>query len=112
MSGAFDTPGPATVWVRLRVPVVGGHEPSPLQRVAAAADFGNGVSAVLDFARYSFINPDLTVSLSRPAVGVWVCLDAATHTGIPGVALAASTLFDTEGPIGQSVQSLLVEPRG
>jgi hypothetical protein len=111
VSGSFGTPGPATVWVRLTVPVVGGREPSPLQRVAAAADFGNGVSAVLDFARYSFINPDLTVTLARPAVGQWVCLDAVTRTGIPGVAVASSTLFDLEGPIGQSVQSLLVEPR-
>ena len=111
VAGSFSEPGPATVWVRLAVPVVAGQPTSALQRVAGAADFGNGVSAVLDFGRYLFINPDLTVSLLRPPVGEWVCLDAVTTLGDPGVALAESRLFDVEGPIGRSVQSLLVEPR-
>jgi len=34
-------------WIRLRVPVVAGEETSPLARLAAIADFGNGVSWVL-----------------------------------------------------------------
>lgn len=111
VAGAFDRPGPATVWVRLAVPVVPGEEPTPLQRVAAAADFGNGVSAELDFARYLFLNPDLSVHLQRPAIGEWVCLDASTAIGIPGIGVAHSALWDTHGPIGHSLQSLLVEPR-
>jgi Thioesterase-like superfamily len=112
VAGAFDARGPATVWVRLAVPVVPGEEPTPLQRVVAASDFGNGVSSELDFARYLFINPDLTVHLQRPAVGEWVCLDASTRIGIPGVGLAQSALWDAHGPIGHALQSLLVEPRG
>jgi len=51
------------------------------------------------------------VHLHRPAVGEWVCLDASTTIGIPGVGLAESRLWDVHGPIGRSVQSLLVEPR-
>ena len=39
-----------------------------MQRTAAAADFGNGVSRILDFETHVFINPDLTVSLSRVPV--------------------------------------------
>ena len=109
--GHFAKRGPATVWVRLAVPVVPGEEPSPLQRVAAASDFGNGVSSELDFARHIFINPDLTVYVHRPALGEWVCLDASTTIGIPGVGLAESRLWDVHGPIGRSLQSLLVEPR-
>jgi hypothetical protein len=36
---------------------------------------------VLDFQRYLFINPDLSVCLiQRPAIGEWVCLDARTDT--------------------------------
>jgi hypothetical protein len=111
VAGAFGPRGPATVWVRLAVPVVRGEEPSPLQRVMAAADFGNGVSSELDFARYIFINPDLSVHLHRPALGDWVCLDASTTIGMPGVGLAQSALWDAHGPIGRSLQSLLVEPR-
>src|SRR5262249_51871874 len=47
VAGGFDRPGPATDWIRLRVPLVAGEPTSPLCRVAAAADFGNGVSWVL-----------------------------------------------------------------
>jgi hypothetical protein len=111
VAGEFGRRGPATVWVRLAVPVVPGEQPSPLERVAGAADFGNGVSALLDFQNYVFINPDLTVFLERPAVGEWIGLDARTTLGVPGVGLAQSVLWDENGPIGTSVQNLLVERR-
>jgi hypothetical protein len=111
VGGEFGRRGPATVWVRLAVPVVPGEEPSPLERVAAASDFGNGVSSLFDFQNYLFINPDLTVFVNRPAVGAWICLDARTALGTPGVGLAQSVLWDVEGPLGRSLQSLLVERR-
>ena len=111
LDGAFGANGPSTVWVRLAVPVVPGEEPSPLSRVAGASDFGNGVSSVLDFQRYLFINPDLTVYLDRPAIGEWVCLDARTTLGTPGVGIAQSVLWDVHGPLGRSLQSLLIERR-
>jgi acyl-coenzyme A thioesterase PaaI-like protein len=111
LSGDFSRTGPSTVWVRLAVPVVSGEVPSPLERVAAASDFGNGVSSVLDFERYLFINPDLSVHLDRPAVGEWICLDARTTLGATGVGLAQSAIWDVEGPIGRSLQSLLIEAR-
>ena len=47
VTGGFLDPGPATVWMRMRVPLVEGEEPSALQRVLVAADSGNGVSAAL-----------------------------------------------------------------
>src|SRR5439155_1370466 len=37
VAGGFDRPGPATDWIRLRVPLVAGEPTSPLCRVAAAA---------------------------------------------------------------------------
>ena len=109
--GHFDRQGPASVWIRLAVPVVAGEEPTSLERVAAAADFGNGISSVLDFARFVLINPDLTVYVDRPAHGEWVCLDAATRLGPPGVGLAESALWDAHGPIGRALQSLVVKRR-
>src|SRR5947209_197759 len=57
VSGIFGG-GPATAWFRLRVPLVAGEDPTPLQRLAAAGDFGNGISAILDWGEYMFINPD------------------------------------------------------
>ena len=40
--------GPGAVWFRLAHPLVQGEAPSPYQRVAVAADSGNGISAALD----------------------------------------------------------------
>ena len=111
VDGAFDTLGPSTVWVRLRAPVVPGELPSPLQRAAAAADFGNGVSAVLPFDQWRFLNPDLTVVLHRPPVGEWVGLQARTDLGVPGVGVATSVLWDTQATFGSATQTLVVEHR-
>ena len=108
-AGSWTDTGPATVWFRLRVPIVAGEAPSPLQRVAAAADFGNGVSSALPRGQYLFINPDLTVHLHRHPVGEWVAVDAETNAEPVGVGLAVSTLHDERGPIGRAVQSLLVD---
>lgn len=108
--GSFDTAGPAVDWIRLRVPLIAGEPTAPLSRVAAAADFGNGISWVLHRADgYSFINPDLTIYLHRHPVGEWVCLDAATYPQATGIGLAESGLFDEQGPIGRAAQSLLIE---
>jgi len=107
--GAFLEPGPATVWMRMRVPLVAGEDPSPLERVLVAADSGNGVSAELDYHRYLFINTDLTVNLLRLPAGEWVCLDARTH--LDGVGLAETVLWDERGRIGRAAQTLLVRQR-
>ena len=109
--GSIAEPGPSAAWLRFAVPLVEGEEPSPVQRVAAAADFGNGVSAALDWHRYVFINPDLTVYLARPPVGEWVGLDSETVVEANGIGLATSTLHDARGPIGEAAQSLLVGSR-
>jgi Thioesterase-like superfamily len=109
VQGAFLEPGPATVWMRMRAALLEGEEPSPLQRVLAAADSGNGVSAALDWRRHLFINTDLSVHLLRPPVGEWVCLDAVTH--VDGLGLSDTALWDERGRIGRGVQTLLVRPR-
>jgi len=109
--GSWTEPGPVVDWVRLRYPVLPGETPSPLERVAAVADFGNGVSWVLPFDEWTFINPDLTIVLHRLPVGEWVCLDAVTLPGPDGVGLAESALHDEHGRIGRAVQTLLLERR-
>ena len=108
VEGAFMEPGPAVVWMRMGVPLLPGEEPSPLQRVLAAADSGNGVSAALDWRRYLFINVDLSVHLHRMPVGEWIRLDAVTVPEPNGVGLAETALHDTDGAIGRALQTLLV----
>ena len=109
--GSYTEPGPATVWMRQRVALVAGEEPTPLQRVLIAADSGNGVSATLDLARYLFINVDLTVHLHRMPVGEWICLEAITVPEPSGIGLADAMLHDQRGPIGRALQTLLVRER-
>jgi hypothetical protein len=109
--GAFMEVGPATVWMRMGVPLLPGEEPTPLQRVLAAADSGNGVSASLDWSSYLFINVDLTVHLHRMPQGEWVCLDAVTLPETNGIGMADTRLLDERGPIGRGVQTLLVAER-
>jgi hypothetical protein len=103
--------GPVAMWMRMRQPLLPDEPPSPLQRVMIAADSGNGVSQVLDPRRFTFVNPDLTVYLHRPPVGEWVCLDARTIPQARGIGLADTRLLDEQGPIGRSVQSLLIDAR-
>ena len=109
--GVWGSPGACTDWIRLRVPLVAGEEPSPLVRVAAVADFGNGISAALPFEAWTFINPDLTLYLQRLPRDEWVCLDAVSWPEGDGVGLAESELFDAAGRLGRALQGLLLERR-
>jgi hypothetical protein len=111
IQGGFAEPGPASVWTRMRYPLVPDEEPGPLERVLTVADSGNGASWELDIARWHFINPELTVHLHREAEGEWICLDAQTAISPGGVGLATSVLSDLAGPVGVGAQSLLVAPR-
>ena len=105
----FD--GPCAIWFRLRHPLLEGEIPNAYQRVAVAADSGNGISAILDFAKYSFVNLDLTINLLRRPRGEWICLDARTHLGPNGCGLAESKLFDVHGLVGRATQSLSIRSR-
>lgn len=112
VKGGFLEPGPAAVWARMRHPLIEGEETTPLSRALTLADSGNGISATLDFSRWVFINPDLTVYLHRLPAGEWVCLDARTTIEPTGIGLATSTLSDVNGVLGRGSQSLFVGPRG
>ena len=109
--GAFLEPGPAAAWFRLRHALVAGEEPSPLQRVACAADFGNGISAVLPWDAYTFINPDLTIYLEREPVGEWIRLESETRLGRDGIGISESLIDDERGRVGRAIQALLVTER-
>jgi hypothetical protein len=95
--------------MRLAGPVIAGQTPTPLQRVIAAADFGNGVASALPWGQFLFINTDLTVYLVRPPIGEWICLDASTDVDPRGVGVAHSRLYDERGPIGHSLQGLFID---
>jgi Thioesterase-like superfamily len=111
VDGGFAQGGPASVWGRLRVPVVAGEDPTPLQRVAAFADSGNGLSATLDMRAWWYINTELTLHLFRFPDGDWVHISAETSLDPAGVGVATTVLSDQRGRIGHGAQALLVGPR-
>lgn len=103
--------GPAFAWIRLKLPLLPGEEPSPLVRICAAADFGNGISNVVDPRRFLYVNPDLSIHIHRLPAGEWVGLEARSWLQPQGNGMAEGLLWDGSGPLGRSVQSLLVEAR-
>jgi hypothetical protein len=111
VDGGFTELGPATVWMRMGVPLLPDEQPTPLQRILVAADSGNGVSVALDWTSYLFINVDLSVHLHRMPEGEWVCLDAVTLPETNGIGMADTRLFDERGAIGRAAQTLLIAER-
>lgn len=111
IAGSFNERGPATCWMRMRVPLIAGEPTTPLSRVLVAADSGNGISNILDLREHLFINPDLSVHLHRYPAGEWVCIDSRTTLGGGGIGMADTALHDEDGPIGRAAQSLFVAPR-
>ncbi|HEY3970146.1 MAG TPA: thioesterase family protein, partial [Solirubrobacteraceae bacterium] len=103
--------GAATVWMRLRHPLLPDEPLTSLARVAATSDFGNGVATVLPFDKYLFINADLTISFDRRPQGEWVALDARTLLHPGGIGWSESVLHDELGPLGRATQALVVQPR-
>lgn len=103
--------GPSRVWMRLRHPLLPDEPLTPLTRLAATADFGNGVGAALPFERFLFINADLTIHLQRQPQGEWIGLHARTLLPSGGSGLAESVLHDVHGPVGRAFQTLVVQPR-
>jgi hypothetical protein len=108
--GPFE-PGCGAAWLRLRGRLVAGEDPSPAQRVAVAADAINGVGFALDFARFTFINADLTIYLHRRPEPPWVQL-RTTHRSQPhGRGLVDAELADPLGPIGRALEAQVLALR-
>lgn len=103
--------GDVMAWMRMRLPLLPDAMPSPLERVMAAADSGNGVSQRLSTREYTFLNPDLAVTLNRPADGEWIGLGARTDIDACGIGVADTRIYDQNGPIGRGVQTLLIRKR-
>jgi hypothetical protein len=110
--GDFDAEGAAACWTRLRVPLVRGEEASPLERMLVMADAASGISHVLDWREWMFINVELGIHLERLPEGEWMAMDATTRVGPSGAGLCTSVLSDERGRVGVSTQTLRVAKQG
>jgi Thioesterase-like superfamily len=109
--GDFMAPGPAAAWTRPNCALVDGEPITPLEHLLVMTDASSGLSSELDWSTTSFANVDLVVALRRPPRTGWLCTDAVTHLGGTGTAQCFAALYDADGLVGRSSQSLLVEPR-
>ena len=103
--------GPVAGWMRARVPLVAGEPTRPWERVVSLADAESGLCPPLAPGEFTFLNPDLAVTLDREPEGEWVGLDVRSVARPHGVGIAESALYDQRGPFGRSVQTLIIEPR-
>ncbi len=110
VSGSNEQSGPAIIWARLTSPIVAGEVPSPFLTVATLADLAAAAGFERGPADEAFINPDLTLQLSRPPRGEWVALDARTHRSSGRAGFNEAIVFDDDGPIGRVLQSLVESP--
>ena len=66
------------------MPLVRGEEASPLERMLVMADAASGISHVLDWQQWMFINVELGIHLERLPEGEWMAMDATTRLGPNG----------------------------
>jgi hypothetical protein len=112
VSGNLDRRGGATMWFRLRVPLVAGEAPTPLQTLMAVVDSANGISWALPFESFVFPNTDIGVYLAREPEGEWVALEAVSYLDPGGRGISDTALFDRAGFIGRANQALFVGETG
>lgn len=109
--GGFDALGPATVWARQRIPLIENHEIDGLEALVLMIDSANGVSAELDFQKWTYVPVDLTVGIYRQPEGPWVGMDARTVIGNAGNGQTTTIAFDRKGAVGHSLHTLFIRPR-
>lgn len=117
---SIDPAGTKIHWVRTKHPVVEGEVPTPIERLMSVADTANGIGATLSPQTWAFMNTDLVVHLHRvPDLASldddynpgWVGIHARGSIGPDGIGMTAGELYDEHGPIGRSMQTLLVRPQ-
>lgn len=109
-SGAWGTT-PVRFWARPIRPLVEGRPTLPIERLTILADAQSGMGPPLDLTHFTFVNPDLTVYVTREAEGDWIGFEVRSMAGPNGVGLSQSTLRDRRGEMGRSLQSLVVAQR-
>jgi hypothetical protein len=99
----------AVVWLSPLVHLVDSEETTGLQRLAMVVDSANGIGAALDPERFMFMNTDTVVHLHRVPAGTDFALRARASIGPDGIGVTTAEIFDRQGFIGTSAQTLLVQ---
>jgi Thioesterase-like superfamily len=98
----------SVVWLSPLVPLVDSEPTTTLQRLAMVVDSANGAGAALDPEKFMFMNTDTVVHLHRLPEGNDFALRARGSIGPDGIGVTTADIFDRQGFIGTSAQTLLV----
>lgn len=108
----YDEPSGAVYWMSPLVGLVDDEPTTALQRLTMVVDSANGVGAALDPQAFVFMNTDTAVHLHRLPTGNDFALRARGSIGPDGIGATTADLFDRDGFIGTSAQTLLVQRQG
>ena len=104
-----DDGGASVAWMSPLVPLVAGEESTNLQRLLMVADSANGIGAALNPNDFVFMNTDTAVHLHRVPTGNDFAVRARGSIGPDGIGVTTAELFDRQGFVGTSAQTLLVQ---
>ena len=110
-SGDFKVRGPGAMWIRLTADVVEGEPLTPLQRMAAVADFGSGTAPLVPYRHWTAANLDIVMNFSRLAQGEWLLVDATSESAGNGIGIANARMGDRDGMFATTAQTLFLNPR-
>ena len=106
-----DPSGAAVWWLRPEVGLVDDEPTTALQRLAMVVDSANGVGSAVSPEDYMFMNTDTVVHLHRLPTGSDFALRARGSIGPDGIGVTTAEVFDRDGFVGTSAQTLLVQKR-
>lgn len=106
-----DDGADAVSWFSPIAHIVDAEETTATQRLAAVVDCANGVGKILDPNEFAFMNTDTVVHLHRIPVGNDFALRARASVGPDGAGVTTGEIFDTDGFVGTSAQTLLIQRR-
>jgi acyl-Coa thioesterase superfamily protein/acyl-CoA thioesterase superfamily protein len=101
----------SVVWLSPLVRLVDSEPTTALQRLAMVVDSANGAGAALDPEKFVFMNTDTVMHVHRSPAGNDFALRARGSIGPDGIGVTTADIFDRQGFIGTSAQTLLVQRR-
>lgn len=106
-----DEAGARVFWLAPKVALVDREPTTALQRLTMVVDSANGVGSAVDPREYMFMNTDTVVHLHRLPTGDEFGLRSRGSIGPDGIGVTTAEVFDHDGFIGTSAQTLLVQRR-
>jgi len=103
--------GAKIYWMSPIANLVDDEPTTALERLAMVVDSANGIGAAIDPEEFIYMNTDTAVHLHRAPVGNDFGVRARGSIGPDGIGVTTAELFDRDGFIGTSAQTLLVQRR-